>query len=272
MSVSETDQLTKGEGRPQRQRRRSSEVDALILDAAQQLFGSKGYAGTSGREIAKLANVHEPSIYRRFGSKAGLFEAAVLSPFNEAISSYLEEWQKQVDEPATTVGLVRSFVTPMYALVSEHRELVLALLAAHEFHAGSVDAERPNFDALLRRMDTQAQVESMRRGLQTSEDAKLTVRVATAMVMGMALLSDWLLPPGAARPSDEVITDEMVRLISHGVAAQDAAPAGSARGEDSAMSPFLLNQLLDRLAEAEGRAVRAELELERLRAATRSAH
>ena len=43
--------------------------------------------------------MHVPLLYRRYGSKAGLFRAAVLVPFGEVISSYLKTWEAQIDEP-----------------------------------------------------------------------------------------------------------------------------------------------------------------------------
>ena len=159
--------------------------------------------------------------------------------------------------------LVGNFVTPLFDLVTEHRELVLALVAAREYHSDAVDGGGLDLDVLLRRMDAQAQIESLGRGLQTSPDAKLTIRVATALVMGMGLLSDWLLPKGTGRPTENEIVGEMVRLITYGVTARGEITRPES-GNDT-MSPLLLNQLLDRLVAAERRAVHAELELERIR-------
>jgi len=47
-----------------------------ILDSAVSLFTTQGFAATTIREIAELASVSEPSIYKVFGDKVGLLEAA----------------------------------------------------------------------------------------------------------------------------------------------------------------------------------------------------
>jgi AcrR family transcriptional regulator len=253
-----------------RRRRTPGEVDGLILDAAREMFAAKGYAGTSSREIATLAGVHEPAIYRRFGSKAGLFDAAVRRPFNEAIAAYMANYESQLERPQSTEELVRNWVEPVFRLVSGHRELLVALLAAERFHDEDQPAERTwELDALLRQMDGQAQVETGRRGLGSGGDAGLTVRISAAMVLGMVLLGDWLLGDDPERTQDAV-AEEMVRMITYGVETREpsearaAIPAGSGAGPGAWPTPEL-GLILDRLADAERRAAVAEYELARLR-------
>jgi len=48
-----------------------------LLTAAEQLFGARGYAAVSTREIAEAANVNLGAIQYHFGSKAKLFIATV---------------------------------------------------------------------------------------------------------------------------------------------------------------------------------------------------
>ncbi|HTK64080.1 MAG TPA: helix-turn-helix domain-containing protein [Pseudonocardia sp.] len=247
-----------GEGR---RRRTPGEVDDLILDAAREMFAAKGYAGTSSREIATLAGVHEPAIYRRFGSKAGLFDAAVRRPFNEAIAAYMANYESQLERPRSTEDLVRFWIEPVYRLVSEHRELLVALLAAEQFHDQDQPQERTwELDALLRRMDGQAQVETERRGLGSGGDAGLTVRVSAGMVLGMVLLGDWLLGHGPHRAGDADVVAEMIRMITYGVESRTSA----ARPAPHTSTMPELALILDRLADAERRAAIAEHELAKL--------
>lgn len=244
-----------------RRRRSPGEVDDLILDAAREMFAAKGYAGTSSREIATLAGVHEPAIYRRFGSKAGLFDAAVRLPFNEAIAAYMANYEAQLERPQSTEELVRHWIEPVFRLVSEHRELLIALVAAEQFHDEDWPRERTReLDALLSQMDGQAHFETSRRGLGSSGDAGLTVRISAGMVLGMVLLGDWLLGTGPDRGSDGAVVAEMVRMITYGVETREpaAAPVTAAPQPD-------LGLVLDRLADAERRAAVAEYELAQLK-------
>jgi AcrR family transcriptional regulator len=49
------------------------DVEARLLAAALKLFGQRGYAGVSVREVARAAGVTTPNVYYYFGSKRGLY-------------------------------------------------------------------------------------------------------------------------------------------------------------------------------------------------------
>jgi AcrR family transcriptional regulator len=58
--------------------RNAPQTRANILSAAQQAFAQHGYAQAGIRDIANLADISSPLLLRYFGSKAGLFEAALI--------------------------------------------------------------------------------------------------------------------------------------------------------------------------------------------------
>lgn len=65
-----------------------------ILDAAEKLFASKGYKGTSLREIARNAHLQQPGIYKHFDSKQDLYASVLdraLSPMIEAMQKHLAD-------------------------------------------------------------------------------------------------------------------------------------------------------------------------------------
>lgn len=49
------------------------DVEARLLAAALRLFGKRGYAAVSVREVARAAGVTTPAVYYYFGSKRGLY-------------------------------------------------------------------------------------------------------------------------------------------------------------------------------------------------------
>jgi AcrR family transcriptional regulator len=61
----------------QPRRRDAPATRARILDAAQRAFAELGYSQAGIREIAALAGTSTTLLIRYFGSKAGLFEAAL---------------------------------------------------------------------------------------------------------------------------------------------------------------------------------------------------
>ncbi len=243
-----------------KKRRPSEEVHRLILEAARSLFAAKGYAGTSTREVAEQAGVYEPMVYRRFGSKADLFEAAVLAPFNGVVSDYLAAWESQVEAPATVEELTRQFVEPLYDLLSEHRGLVLALISAGIGADSDRDAAIPGLPELIERLEPQIEIEAVRRPLP-GLDVPATLRVSIGMVIGMAILDRWL-HNGDYGMSRDRIVDEMVRYCLYGVGARPGPDAPAGRAEPADLER--IRAVLDRVADAERRAIRAELELAHL--------
>jgi len=55
----------------------AAESRLRVLDAAAELFVSRGYSGTTLKEVAELAGVGERTVYDKFGDKLGLFKQTV---------------------------------------------------------------------------------------------------------------------------------------------------------------------------------------------------
>ena len=60
---------------------KKSEVPNRIVHAAVALFSRQGYQGTSTREIARLADVSEVTVFRYFERKEDIFWAALMASF-----------------------------------------------------------------------------------------------------------------------------------------------------------------------------------------------
>lgn len=82
---------------------RKSDVPARIAHAAAALFSRQGYHGTATREIARLADVSEVTIFRHFENKEDIFESALTSSFT-AITPRLDQFERiSKGEPPETV-------------------------------------------------------------------------------------------------------------------------------------------------------------------------
>ena len=65
---------------------RSARKHRAIIKAARATFLAKGYDDTSVGEIAAIAAVSKPTIYKHFGDKVGLFGATIATAIAEAKS------------------------------------------------------------------------------------------------------------------------------------------------------------------------------------------
>ena len=59
-----------------------------VVAAAAQAFASAGYEATSTEEIARLAGISQPYIFRLFGTKRDLFLAAVRRCFARTVATF----------------------------------------------------------------------------------------------------------------------------------------------------------------------------------------
>src|SRR5579859_6890360 len=61
---------------------KNAERAGKIVRAAAQLFARQGYHGTSTREIARLADISENTLFRHFEHKEDIFWTALQTSFN----------------------------------------------------------------------------------------------------------------------------------------------------------------------------------------------
>ncbi|MDI3548443.1 MAG: hypothetical protein PWR10_2095 [Halanaerobiales bacterium] len=78
-----------------------SDTRDKILEAALDLFASKGYHGTSMREIASMVDIQKSSIYNHFAGKKDIFEKLLLTFGPGSIKNILtsKELKEKVDKP-----------------------------------------------------------------------------------------------------------------------------------------------------------------------------
>ncbi|MDX3195537.1 TetR family transcriptional regulator [Streptomyces sp. MN03-5084-2B] len=87
-----------------------------LLDAAEQLFGERGFHGTSVRAITDLAGANLAAVGYHFGSKAELLAAVArraIEPINAAQSAELDRLLARTPEPPVA-ELVAAFVGPLF--------------------------------------------------------------------------------------------------------------------------------------------------------------
>ncbi|WP_237706756.1 TetR/AcrR family transcriptional regulator [Kribbella flavida] len=101
---------TTTDGGPVKRRRDRAAREREILDAAERIFGDRGYQGTSMDEIAAEVGVSKPLIYQYYGSKDGLFLACLSRLRAQLLDAVSEAVLAAPDaEDAMYAGLVAWF-------------------------------------------------------------------------------------------------------------------------------------------------------------------
>jgi AcrR family transcriptional regulator len=213
--------------------------DQLII-SARELFAANGYAGTSTRQIAQHAGVHESLFYRHFRTKANLFDAAVVEPIREFVAGFLQEWadRKELMAPAEVPSW--DFIGGLYDLARQHRTLIMALASAHAFHAeaftnGDRAASAPLTDVLvgLREFVENAAEQNQFTWL----DASLAIRYTIDFVIAVAVFDELLFPTDTKRLSRDETVRELVGFVIHGIGHPRPAVDVPVRSRGAARSP-----------------------------------
>lgn len=68
-----------------------NESKEKIIQEAVKLFNSKGYHGTSMRDIMQAAGCKQPTLYYYFQNKRALFQESVLCEFQRMITSVIQD-------------------------------------------------------------------------------------------------------------------------------------------------------------------------------------
>lgn len=93
--------MTTGPGRPRltSQRRPGQTTTEEILDAAGELFTTKGFAATSTRRIAEMVGIRQASLYHHFPNKEEILAALLEETVSPALAA--AERLTDADAPAT---------------------------------------------------------------------------------------------------------------------------------------------------------------------------
>jgi AcrR family transcriptional regulator len=196
-------------------RRSTEEVRRLVLASARRLFSIHGYGGTSTRDIASDAGVTAPAIYRHFGSKERLFEAAVEQPLHVAVDGFLQDWEFLGPDRANNAAAVRLYMKSLVRLLKDNRDLVTAYLhnRSHD------DTEESVLSHELSSVVERVRSAITDQGL-VGVDVPVVVRCVTGMVLSLVLYDDFLFPPDD-HPSQDRILNEVVALTLRGIESRE---------------------------------------------------
>lgn len=222
---------------PPRSRRSRGEPRRLLIEAARGLFNERGYSGATTREIADRAGVSETLMFRYFGSKVGVFQAAMVQPFVEFVQAFVAQAEagdfSDVDDETAS----RLLIGGLFDLFHTHRGLVTMFWSADVMgeselsESGVLGEVQEQFDALI------AFGRSQMRARHSELPAQhLTTRVTMAMVIGMAAFGESFY--GHTRPKRDAIVEELVQAVLYGhQRVPTTGPAKKTASSKSAPSP-----------------------------------
>lgn len=109
--------------------------DTALLQSAMRAFWQNGYAKTGMRQLENALGMKAPSIYNRFGSKEGLFQAALAHYLETVVGWRIKHHLKN---PNPMKGL-REFFDTTYNYVSETKPPLACLLVSSSLELNPQD-------------------------------------------------------------------------------------------------------------------------------------
>lgn len=197
-------------------RRSSAEVKELIVAAALEVFQRYGFAQAKTKDIAELAGVSEPVIFRHFESKARLFEVVVLGSVAEFMQDYTDRFESSYNRrPHDPTVPVSEFVRGLYDLLYENRRIMHVYLSAAAL--GDVEGIPAGNDLLGRLLRGFEPIGVEEFGFLRFPDIDIpvSVRAAFGMVMSLAVYGDTMFPSNR-HPGRDRILAECTRLLVDG--------------------------------------------------------
>jgi AcrR family transcriptional regulator len=197
--------MATGDATASRRRRSSEEVRALVLDAARELFAQRGFGGTTTRDIADRAGVSETVLFRNYGTKERIFQAAVVQPIDDFLRTYTTGWLDIPLGESDPDEMLRTFVESLYDLARSNRSLLLA--------AAAEDLGREGQTALARLEHMAAEIA---RAHGYSYNPPIAVRAVVAMIISMAVFNEALFGSDTPADRDRVVA-ELTGILTRGL-------------------------------------------------------
>jgi AcrR family transcriptional regulator len=165
---------------------KSIDLDSVFV-ATTEVFCERGFGGTTTKEIAERAKVNEATLFRRFGTKVALIEAAITevlsnAPFGQVPASD--------DIEVDLIGVVRSFMETH----EEFGGLVMTLIAQVTHYPelrGAGAALVPNMQAVGRIIASHQEKGRIREGSADKFALDLIAPLAIANFMKVSELAPW---------------------------------------------------------------------------------
>jgi AcrR family transcriptional regulator len=157
-----------------------SKVPDRIIQAAIALFSRQGYHGTSTREIARVADVSEVTVYRYFDHKEDIFWSALSASFNsikprlDSVNAALK-WQP----PDLVLPKIFGLLSDAAMFSPELPRLIAVAFFEHHVKAEDVCHQHldPLFNAIVDHLATSIKAGKLRKLDPTMVTAAITLTV-----------------------------------------------------------------------------------------------
>lgn len=182
---------------------------SAILQAAERLFGEKGYRGVSIDEIADAAGVSKGLVFYHFTSKKALVEHI----FRDALTTVLTRWDAIAESNESARAKLGAAVQACFDIFNSRPYLLRIAFFEAIFEDDMKDIMAKVSEETVLRME-----KLVKDGIASGEFRPVDSRVTASLLLGMTILPPLqaALQPQAALPSHR-IADEITGVLCDGI-------------------------------------------------------
>jgi AcrR family transcriptional regulator len=194
---------------PARERMREARRMALV-EAAEQVFAERGFAGATVADIARRAGYSAGNLYNVFDGKEALFRAVVASRTN----LLLERLEEAVGAQSQLTAKIEAFTWALIRFAQEHRgffSIYVQATSGLPWRVSELGQEAVEIQEVLRERITRLVRLAIKKGEVVREDPELYA----CLIMGTLrdYLASWIQQGGTAQEL-ETVAKSLSRMLT----------------------------------------------------------
>ncbi|MEQ8540706.1 MAG: TetR/AcrR family transcriptional regulator [Coleofasciculus sp. D1-CHI-01] len=193
-----------------------TETKQRILDAAQRLFASRGYNGTTTRDLAAKAGVAEGTLFRHFENKKAILVEVATQGWVELLTDLLTELSEMGSYKAVAQVMRRRMLR-----MHENADMMRVCFMEAQFHPDLRDRIQSEVIAKMSDVAEAFFETAMERGIYRRTNPKVVARVFLGMFAVAGFSDETIMEPGASLKDVQDMAEGIADIFLNGVLAKD---------------------------------------------------
>ncbi|MBD2243657.1 MULTISPECIES: TetR/AcrR family transcriptional regulator [unclassified Nostoc] len=187
-----------------------------ILQAAQRLFASQGFDGTTTRDLAQAAGVAEGTLFRHFPNKKAILVEVATSGWVEILTDLLTELSEMGSYKAVAQVMRRRMWN-----FQKNADLMRVCFMEVQFHPDLRD--RIQLEVITKMTDVGEAFfqTAMDKGIYRKMDAKLVAKVFLGMFAIAGFSNNTIMEPDASPQQMQEMAEGLADIFLNGVLVKD---------------------------------------------------
>ncbi|MFP4101203.1 TetR/AcrR family transcriptional regulator [Coleofasciculus sp.] len=193
-----------------------TETKQRILDAAQRLFASRGYNGTTTRDLAAKAGVAEGTLFRHFENKKAILVEVATQGWVELLTDLLTELSEMGSYKAVAQVMRRRMMR-----MHKNADMMRVCFMEAQFHPDLRDRIQSEVIAKMSDVAEAFFETAMERGIYRRTNPKVVARVFLGMFAVAGFSDETIVEPGASLKDVQDMAEGIADIFLNGVLAKD---------------------------------------------------